>query len=479
MKKTYVTTMPDHIGAFLRASRCFSALNINITRVSYNKAVDQNTLFIDAEGTPEQLAKADRELTEIGYLRGISSDKSVILLEFRLPDHPGSVTDVLEIINEFHFNISYISSQENGSDYQLFKMGLFVEDASKISEFIAKAEKICDVRPIDYNRADKVFDNSIFYNTFVTSLAQSMDVSEADKQELLVNANLAMQTLDEQGLSPYRTFDSISRFTEMLSEYRGEAFNPRISEYTLSEKVSLTLIEPPCGSNTAILKTEDEFLFIDGGYACYEKEMMPIIERVLPDFYTKKRRMLLTHADVDHCGLVEYFDEIILSEKSAECLRLEYGDMDGFREQNDLHKPYVRICKLLTAYKTPDPHKFTVPWKNDEKQSDALKQIGTFDFADMHFEVYEGKGGHLAGEIVLIDYDHNVAFTGDIYVNLKGMTPEQAKYNRYAPILMTSVDTEKDLCTAERRAVLQRLGAGSWQIFGGHGGRKLHELVLK
>jgi len=196
MKKTYVTTMPDHIGAFLRASRCFSALNINITRVSYNKAVDQNTLFIDAEGTPEQLAKADRELTEIGYLRGISSDKSVILLEFRLPDHPGSVTDVLEIINEFHFNISYISSQENGSDYQLFKMGLFVEDASKISEFIAKAEKICDVRPIDYNRADKVFDNSIFYNTFVTSLAQSMDVSEADKQELLVNANLAMQTLD-------------------------------------------------------------------------------------------------------------------------------------------------------------------------------------------------------------------------------------------------------------------------------------------
>ena len=189
--------------------------------------------------------------------------------------------------------------------------------------------------------------------------------------------------------------------------------------------------------------------------------------------------MLLTHADVDHCGLVEYFDEIILSEKSAECLRLEYGDMDGFREQNDLHKPYVRICKLLTAYKTPDPQKFTVPWKSEEKQSDALKQIGTFDFADMHFEVYEGKGGHLAGEIVLIDYDHNVAFTGDIYVNLKGMTPEQAKYNRYAPILMTSVDTEKDLCTAERRAVLQRLGAGSWQIFGGHGGRKLHELVLK
>ena len=53
MKKTYVTSMPNHIGAFLKASKCFSALGINITRVSYNKAVDSHTLFIDAEGTEE------------------------------------------------------------------------------------------------------------------------------------------------------------------------------------------------------------------------------------------------------------------------------------------------------------------------------------------------------------------------------------------------------------------------------------------
>ena len=43
MKKSYVTTMPDNIGAFLKASRCFASLGINITRVSYNKAVDMHT----------------------------------------------------------------------------------------------------------------------------------------------------------------------------------------------------------------------------------------------------------------------------------------------------------------------------------------------------------------------------------------------------------------------------------------------------
>ena len=69
MKKTYVTTMPDHVGAFLKASRCIAALGINITRVSYNKAVDMHTLFIEAEGSPEQLAQATERLREIGYLQ--------------------------------------------------------------------------------------------------------------------------------------------------------------------------------------------------------------------------------------------------------------------------------------------------------------------------------------------------------------------------------------------------------------------------
>ena len=65
MKKTYVTSMPNHIGAFLKASKCFSALGINITRVSYNKAVDSHTLFIDAEGTDEQLRKISPEVSQM------------------------------------------------------------------------------------------------------------------------------------------------------------------------------------------------------------------------------------------------------------------------------------------------------------------------------------------------------------------------------------------------------------------------------
>ena len=120
----------------------------------------------------------------------------------------------------------------------------------------------------------------------------------------------------------------------------------------------------------------------------------------------------------------------------------------------------------------PNPEKVVPLWDNRENLNDPLTQIGTFDFEELHFEVYEGKGGHLPGEVVLIDYNRHLAFTGDIYVNVHGLTPQQTEYNKYAPILMTSVDTDPKLCAMERRAVMQRLGVGDWQIFGSHGFKK-------
>ncbi len=472
MKKTYVTSMPNHIGAFLKASKCFSQLGINITRVSYNKAVDSHTLFIDAEGTEEQLRRADVELEKIGYLQSNANKTSIVLIEFCLPDVPGSVTNVLELISEFNFNISYISSQENGTDYQYFKMGLYVDDFDKISEFLKEAEKLCKVRVIDYNSSEKVYDNSIFYNTYVLGLSQTMGLSEEVSRELLVHVNLAMQTLDEQGLSPYRTFDSISKFAELLGASKGKSFNPRISTHKVTDNTEITLVEPPCGSNTIIIKSNDKVLFVDSGYACYTDEMLGIFKRILPGFDAMEKTILVTHADVDHCGLLPMFDRVIASAKTAKCLTNEYNGENGYRESNPLHKPYINICKILTSYKAVNPEKLTTMWNNIENPTEPLTQIGFFDFEELHFEVYEGKGGHLPGEIVLIDYSNHIAFTGDIYINTHGLTAEQAEYNQYAPILMTSVDTNPQLCLEERKAIMQRLGVGKWQIFGAHGFKK-------
>ena len=472
MKKTYATSMPSHIGSFLKASKCFAELGINITRVSYDKSVDSHMLFLDAEGTEEQLRKADEELEKIGYLQNNAADSSIVLVEFRLRDIPGSVTRVLELINDFNFNISYINSQENGTDYQLFKMGLYAENPKRIETFMEQVEQLCEARIIDYNSSERAYDNSIFYSAFVRGLSRMLDLSEQQKRNLMVSANLAMQVLDEQGLSPYRTFDSISKFAELLGKSKGNRFTPRVTTHSVTESTEIVLIEPACGSNTAVIRHNGEFLCIDSGYACYRDEMVAIMRERVPEFDAARRRLLLTHADVDHCGLMNEFDEIIVSHRSAESLRAEWHGENGLREQNPLHRPYIDICKTLTSYAVVNPEKLTTPWQNAPETRGPLTQIGFFDFGDLHFDVYEGAGGHLPGEVVLIDYDNNIAFTGDVYINVHGLTAEQAEYNQYAPILMTSVDTDPKLCSEERKAIIRRLGAGNWKIFGSHGSPK-------
>ncbi len=469
MRKTYITTMPDHIGAFLKASECFAKLNINITRVSYNKAIDSHTLFIDADGEEEKLKKADDLLTEIGYLQTSKNENSIVLMEFMLKDCPGSVTEVLRLIHQYQLNISYISSQENGTDYQAFKMGLYIENENHLKTFLAEAQKLCPIRVLDYNHSEKVYDNSIFYQSFVSELVQCIGLSENIREDLLVNTNVVMQMLDEKGLSPYKTFESISRFAHLLASCRGSSFSPRVSRHEVSDNTEIILIEPPCGSNTAILVSAGQVLFIDSGYALYREEMEILFRGLLPEYETMKKTVYVTHADVDHCGLLPIFDEIIASEETKECLALEYKKADGYREQNPLHKPYVNICKALTLYSPPVPEKIVALWSAPEELKEPLTQVGFYDFGEMHFEVYQGKGGHLKGETILIDYNRHIAFTGDIYVHVHGMTREQAEYNQYAPVLMTSVDTDPALCATERSAILQRLGPGEWKIFGAHG----------
>ena len=472
MKKTYITSMPDHIGAFLKASECLASLDINITRVSYNKAIDTHTLFIDAEGTPEQLLKADERLKEIGYLHRNDATTNVVLIEFTLQDKPGSVTEVLKLINSFNFNISYISSQENGTPFQYFKMGLFINDTNKLTEFLAKAENYCRVRVIDYNHSEKVYDNTIFYTSFVNELVSTLALPSQIKDDLLVHTNLTMQVLDEKGLSPYKTFDSISKFAHLLADCRKENFAPRISTHTITDDTKIITIEPDCGSNTSIILSQGKCLFVDSGYALYENEMIALLKELVPDFEAQEKNIVVTHADVDHCGLLHLFDNIYASKKTAKCLALEYDNKDGYREQNHLHKPYIKICKLLTSYSPISPLKIKGVWGTEDRQDELFIHVGTFPFGELNFEVYEGKGGHLSGETVLIDYTHKTAFTGDIYVNVHNMTANQSKYNQYAPILMTSVDTDPATSAEERKALIKLLTVGNWQIFCGHGYKK-------
>ena len=60
MQKTYITTMPDKAGAFLKANQIIAGHGGNIVRVSYNKAVDLHTLFLDVEADKSSYRKSPK-----------------------------------------------------------------------------------------------------------------------------------------------------------------------------------------------------------------------------------------------------------------------------------------------------------------------------------------------------------------------------------------------------------------------------------
>ncbi len=469
MKKTYITQMPDQAGAFMEASRVIANAGANITRVSYNKAVDMHTLFIDVCGEEAQLLCITQGLERIGYIQEGQNAAKVMLLEFRLPDVPGAVLPVLEAINRYRFNISYINSQENGTPYQNFKMGLFVERPGEIKDFLHEASALCDIRVIDYDESEKVLDNTVFYLGFAGKMAEKLHLNRAQVNDLIAQSNLIMQLLDERNEPPYKTFDYIGRFADMLWRYKADAFCAEVEKRQLRSGLMLYAIEPPCGSNMYILQKDDQLLMIDSGFACYEQEMLLILRRLFPAFDSMRKDIIITHPDMDHCGLLHLFDRVYVGEESHQHFLLELQGQPNHREQYPAHAPYCRISRIFSGYQPPEAEKLVCVGMPSEPADQPIRWLSQVTFGGVQLDVYSGNGGHAIGEVVIVDEVDQVVFSGDVAVNIHGFSPEQAAFNRLAPYLMSSVNMDSAKAALERHFVFKKFPKEIYIYCCGHG----------
>ena len=221
MRKTYITNMPDQAGAFLTATRVITEAGGNIVRVNYNRAVDTHTLLIEVDATEEQQEIISKRLEEVKYLVDDPGMRQIILIELVLPDRPGSLLPTLEIIKNHEVNIPYINSQENGTPYQNFKMGLLVENTAEIKDLLDDLSQYCEVRVLDYESTDRLLDSTIFYVTFANKLRELLGLSQDETNGALSSANKVMQVLDKRHESPRIAFDNILRFANMVAEHQG------------------------------------------------------------------------------------------------------------------------------------------------------------------------------------------------------------------------------------------------------------------
>ncbi len=477
VRKSFVTSMPDKAGAFLRASEIIAGYQGNIVRASYNKAVDLHMLFIDVEASSDNLQKIEKALCGIGYINQIIAQTCVMEVTIKIPDKPGAIIPVLKILNRYDINISYINSGAVGELYQNFRLGLLIENPTILKTVLDEISEVYPIDIIDCDSSEENLDNTVFYIQLANQMQKLFDLSEEKTMQFISESNRILQGLQTDGEDARKVFNYIRRFANFVSENRGDRFKADIEKLQLSDTVTLYSIQPYCGSNTYVFDTPHEFVLIDSGYAIYADEMLKILKNLFPDWETRPKRVSITHADVDHCGLLSKFGdaEIIVNQKSAESLQRQAKGLPDYRENTPLRFGYSKISRIISGYVPPDTDKLKILDTNTPKNHDTLLQIGSLNIEDFEFIIFEGSGGHLSGEMVYACAKANIVFTGDILVNVHGFSKERSEFNSLAPYLMKSVNVNSQKATEMRKqvtALIENISLSNGKpciICGGHG----------
>lgn len=478
-RKTYVLVLPDMKGSFMRVDRMLSELGVDIKRASYNKVIDTHTFFLEVEASPQALRQADLELDLMGVLPGDTVVGEVYLLEFTMGDTPGAMLPLLELIDRYGLNITYYNARVSSHPgEQRVRVGVYAERREVVDRLVGEANGLCPTRVVPYDKNQNIIDNNLFYLTFARNMARRMHLGPEQEHSILVNSNRIIQHLEHSNNDPFRPFVYLGQFAEDVDGYRGEAYaaNTRVTPFTTFGGVHGTLIEPPAGSDTWVLECDDRLLCIDSGYRIYREELLALLRSLYPDWDAQRKELFLTHADIDHAGCCDLFDRVYGIGHVLDNFRREHMGLPNWRERKPLHRAYNRIGMIISSYETPWLDNFECIGRREEGSEAPIERChnvdGSTSWLDVppfHFEVFEGAGGHVEGETVLVDREQMVCVSGDIFVNVHHETKPQSRFNALAPFLMTSVDTRPDLAREERKALFGLLDYGDWQVFPGHG----------
>ncbi|MDO5824781.1 MAG: hypothetical protein Q4Q22_00185 [Methanosphaera sp.] len=465
--KTFILRLEDRSGHLLEVSEIISSHNANITRLSYNKIVDQHAVFVEVYADEENIANLSKELEDNNLLLKQTSPEVDVLVTLQILDIPGVVTNILKVFEKYDVNISYVNTQENDTSYQYCKIGLYATSLELMQKALEQISTFCEIVDINYDTQEHIIDNTVFYHNFAGMMQKTLSLSQKETDIFLNNSNKILQILEDKNENYFKTFNYIRKFAEFTVDYKDEQFNPRISHKIIADNINLYLIEPPCGSNTYIIECDGELLFIDSGFACYEDEMKQFFHVLFPDFDNMNKQIVITHADMDHVGITDIFDDIHVSENTFINFKREHEGKKNFREENPLHEPYIKLDRIISRYNPPELTKLRII--GNKTNDEEFERIGEFKFNELFFDVYESNGGHLKGEIILVEKEKKIVFTGDIFVNVKGFTKEQYDFNLLAPYLMGSVNTDSSKAAACRKILLNKCedyllcpGHGTW-----------------
>lgn len=466
-KYAFVARVPDQPGALHRAAEIISRHQGNINRIQFDRRIDPHTVFFEVSSTPEAREAIRRGLVELGYLQTALKSLSFLRLSIHIPNKPGALLDFLGCTTSHGANIAMIDFDDRGSFPDLLTVSLNLEESSVVSSLLDKLKSRYRIDVLEYDTSGKSLDDTVFYLRFAQAIRSLVGESEdAFLLRLLGDINHIVQELMNRGQDPKIVFESILRTGETLRDTSGEKFYADIQQIRIAANMSLVCIQPPCGGNVFLLDSPGECVMVDTGYGVYRHEIDTIIRKRVPGAMERLSRIIISHADADHCGAGGFYHvPAIMHPGTLDIIRVSNRAYGSRNQSSILEEVYTTLINLFSKFCPPRDIQ-VLPAPKGEKRG-RFPILDIVEIGNHRFEILEGMGGHLHGQIYLFSQDMGVFFTADTVINFDHLTVERSEYNTLAVNLVTSVNVDSDRAREERREILSLVKDTRGQFFDG------------
>jgi glyoxylase-like metal-dependent hydrolase (beta-lactamase superfamily II)/ACT domain-containing protein len=483
-KYSFVAHMPDEPGSLHRAAEIIKKYDGNINRIQFDRRIDPGTVFYEVTASEDSYRKITDDLARIGYLQ--TSLKSLDFLKFcvYLPNRPGALSEFLGYITSAGANIALIDFDDKGRHPERLIVSLNLEQSKEIDRLLDQLKSRYRLEIIEYDKTGKHLDDTVFYVRYAQEVRELIGESEdAFLLSFLADTNHIAQELMDRGCNPHQVFDSVLATGRTMNATTGSNFYAAVQQFTITTDTTLYCFQPPCGGSVFIIRTPEELLMIDTGYGIYHTDIMAMVARYGMGHMKNLSRIIVTHADADHCGASGLLSvPVYMHKDTLEIIRTNNRAYGSRSQESVLEEFYTKMINLFSRFAIPhDIRCFSGPTGT---MRGIFPVIGTVTIGTLDLDVLDGLGGHTCGQVFLYSKTHGLLFAADSVINFGSLTKERADYSSLAAFLVTSVNVDSERAKQERVALMalaeetDRSLAPSGRrclICGGHGAASILE----
>ncbi|MFA5331947.1 MAG: MBL fold metallo-hydrolase [Methanoregula sp.] len=471
--------MPDEPGSLERVAAIIKKYGGNINRIQYDRRIDPCTVFYEVTSTEEAYTNITRDLAALGYLQTSLAPKGFLKFSVTLNHTPGALSDFLDLTTRANANIGFIDFDDAGKYPGRLTVSLNLDDPAAIDRLLGQIKSKYLIEIIEYDTTGKKLDDTIFY----VRLAQEIrDILGGSNDEFLLSflsdTNHIAQELMNRGHDPKKAFDCVLDTGRTLRATTGKNFYADVQKIQVTNTVDVYCIQPPCGGSIFVLTDGRNKLMVDTGYGIYHEDILRLFSRYNLGDVSSLSRLVITHADADHCGAGGFFPVPALMHRGTQNIIRTGNRAFGSKNEHSLLEVfYTKMINLFSRFNPPSEIE-CCPAPGPVTRR-IFPVLGVVTIGDIELEILEGLGGHTYGQIYLYSKSAGILFTADAVINFASLTPKRASYNSLADFLVTSVNVDSDLARRERRALLELINetgnislAGKDRpclICGGHG----------